>query len=220
MKASKLFYTPFKGLKAALEGNKFFSNRKDIIEIRSDEEIFREAMADVREIKEFREIPPKKAPKIEPLPPPEHDSLEDLRRVVNGEIKIRLSDTGEYIEWIRPDIRKDIVQKLHQGDFSVQDYIDLHGMTLGEAKDALSLFFKEAIKKNLFCIKVIHGRGLRSPGKPVLKEALKKLLQGQFKKWILAYSTARDCDGGLGATYVILKSSHSVSPLRHKRGQM
>lgn len=224
MKASKLSYTPFKGLKAALEGNKFFSDRKkdikNIIEIRSDEEIFIEAMADVREIKEFREIPPTKAPKIEPLLPPEHDFLEDLRRVLNGETKIRLSDTGEYIEWIRPDIRKDIVQKLHQGYFSVQDYIDLHGMTLGEAKDALSLFFKEAIKKNLFCIKVIHGRGLRSPGKPVLKEALKQLLQGQFKKWILAYSTARDCDGGLGATYVVLKSSHSVSTIRQKRGQM
>ena len=137
---------------------------------------------------------------------------------MNGEIKIRLSDTGEYIEWIRPGIRKDIAQKLHQGDYSVQDCIDLHGMTLGEAKRALSLFFKEAIKKHLFCIKVIHGRGLRSPGEPVLKEALKKLLQGQFKKWILAYSSAKDCDGGLGATYIILKSHPSVSPVSRGRG--
>jgi DNA-nicking Smr family endonuclease len=223
MKASKLSYTPFKGLKAALERTQFILSRKDIIEIRSDEEIFFDAMADVREIKEFREIRPKQPSKTKPLPPSKHDSLEDLRRVVNGEIKIRLSDTGEYIEWIRPDIRKDIVQKLHQGDFSVQDYIDLHGMTLGEAKEALSLFFKEAIKKHLFCIKVIHGRGLRSPGEPVLKEALKKLLQGQFKKCILAYSTAKDCDGGLGATYIMLRSNPSLSRLikgGHKQGQL
>jgi DNA-nicking Smr family endonuclease len=222
MKTYKLSYTPFKGLRAVLESNQFNLSREKVMEIRSDEEIFLDAMADVREIKEFREIPLKKARKIEPLPVREHDCLEDLRRIVSGKIKIRLSDTGEYIEWIRHNVRKDIVQKLHHGDFSVQDYIDLHGMTLGEAREALDLFFKEAIRKHLFCIKVIHGRGLRSPAKPVLKEALKKMLQGRYKKWILAYSTARDCDGGLGATYVIFESnpsSSSNSGYRIKRGR-
>ena len=117
-------------------------------------------------------------------------------------------------------MRKDIAWRLHQGDFSVQDYIDLHGMTLSEAEEALCLFFREAIKKRLFCVKVIHGRGLRSPRGPVLKEALKRWLQGSFKKWVLAYSTAKDCDGGLGATYLILKSNPSVSPLIKGRNKM
>jgi len=207
MKTSKLSHTPFKGLKEALKNNKFILSENNMIEIRTDEEIFIDAMADVREIKEFREIPPKTPPKIEPAPSRADDSLEDLKRVVKGEGKIRLSDTGEYIEWVRPNIRKDILQKLHQRNFSIQDYIDLHGMTLSEAEEALSLFFREAIRKRLFCVKVVHGRGLRSPQGPVLKEALKRLLQGQFRKWVIAYSTAKDCDGGLGATYIILKSN-------------
>ncbi len=203
---TKLSYTPFKGLRKVLEGNQFTFAKKDIVEIRTDEEIFLDAMSDVREIREFRQIPPKQPPKIVFPPERRDESLEDLKRVVTGETKIRISDTGEYIEWISPDIRKDILKKLHRGDFSVQDYIDLHGMTLGVAEEALSSFFREAVRKRLFCIKVIHGRGLRSPNGPVLKEALEKLLQGQFRKWTLAYSTAKDCDGGLGATYIILKS--------------
>jgi DNA-nicking Smr family endonuclease len=207
MKTSEWSFTPFKGLKEALENNEYTFNEKNTIKNKTDEEIFVDAMADVREIREFREIPFKSPPRIEHRHVRTDDSLEVLKQIVKGEIKIRLSDTGEYMEWISPDMRKDIAKRLHQGDFSVQDYIDLHGMILREAEEALFLFFKEAIKKGLFCIKVIHGRGLRSPGGPVLKEALQKWLQGSFRKWVLAYSTAKDSDGGLGATYIILKSS-------------
>jgi DNA-nicking Smr family endonuclease len=172
---------------------------------KTDEELFIEAMAEVREIREFREIPYKSPRKIKPRPAPPDNGLEILKQIVKGEGKIRLSDTGEYIEGTSPRVRRDITRKLHQGDFAVQDSIDLHGMTLGEAEEALTLFFRDAVKRRLFCINVIHGRGLRSPNGPVLKEAFRKLLHGSFSRWVLAYATAKDCDGGLGATYVILK---------------
>ena len=211
VKTSKLTFTPFKGLKEVLENRKFTFPRKDVAgkdvaAARTDDEIFRDAMADVREIREFRKIPAKKPPKIEQVPVRRDDSLDVLQSIVKGETRIRLSDTGEYIEWIRPNLRKDIVRRLHDGNFSVQDSIDLHGMTLRQAEEAVGSFFKHAIKNRLFCIKVIHGRGLRSPGGPVLKEALIKWLHGNFRKWVLAYSSAKDCDGGLGATYIILKT--------------
>jgi DNA-nicking Smr family endonuclease len=209
VKTSKLTFTPFKGLKQALEDHKLTFTRKDVTGrdvtgTKTDEDIFRDAMADVREIREFRKIPAKKPPKIDRLPVRRDDSLDVLQSIVKGEARIRLSDTGEYIEWVRPDLRKDILRKLHHGNFSVQDSIDLHGMTLREAEEAIGSFFRQAVKNRLFCIKVIHGRGLRSPGGPVLKEALIKWLHGNFRKRVLAYSSAKDCDGGLGATYIIL----------------
>jgi DNA-nicking Smr family endonuclease len=129
-----------------------------------------------------------------------------LRHIVEGKKKIRLSDTGEYREWTNPSLRGNVSRRLHEGRFAVQDSIDLHGMTRDEAEEALHCFFAGAIRKRLFCIKVIHGRGLRSPRGPVLKEALGKWLQGSLRKWVLAYATAKDCDGGLGATYIILRS--------------
>ena len=202
-------YTPFKGLRDALGHRKFDEAKDNPVTSKTDEEIFQEAMADVREIKEFRKIPvqrPAKTERQRAKTDNTDNSVQILQQIVNGESKIRLSDTGEYIEWVSPRIRKDIAQKLHRGDFSVQDYIDLHGMTLKGAEEAFLLFFQEALKRQLFCIKVIHGRGLRSPQAPVLKEALKAWLQGKLRKRILAYSSAKDCDGGLGATYIIIKT--------------
>lgn len=206
MKSLRYSLKSFKELKGIAECiSKESLNGIENHDNKTDEEIFREAMADVKEIKEFREIVPKK-PKIKLPHQVEEDSFKILKQIVNGERKIKLSDTGEYIEWVRPNIRKDIAQRLHDGLFSVQDFIDLHGMTINEAKEEFSKFLKEAIKKHLFCVKVIHGRGLRSPRGPVLKEALKKWLHGTFRRWIVAYSSAKDCDGGLGATYIILKT--------------
>jgi DNA-nicking Smr family endonuclease len=205
-------FTPFQGLKKALKRKGYEEDKSPTIKEPTDEEIFLDAMADVKEIKEFREIPLSEPPQFtyskeqSKVSTGTDESVEILRKIVNGEGKIRLSDTGEYIEWVSPRIRQDIAQRLHRGDFSVQDYIDLHGMTLSEAEEVFRLFFQDALKRRLFCIKVIHGRGLRSPRGPVLKEALKVWLQGKFRKWILAYSSAKDCDGGLGATYIILKS--------------
>ena len=179
--------------------------RKDTPAPKTDEELFLQAMADVKEIREFREIPFRSPKGVRSRTMREEDDLAILRQIVRGEQKIRLSDTGEYIEWTNPRMRSDIARRLHHGDFAVQDSLDLHGMTLAEAKEALDLFFRDAVRRRLFCIKVIHGRGLRSPNGPVLKEAFRKLLHEHFRKWVIAYATAKDCDGGLGATYVILK---------------
>jgi DNA-nicking Smr family endonuclease len=189
-----------------------FKELKNIIDIKgpiknvkTDEEIFLEAMTDVRENKEFRKIPYQSPPAVKIPTPQQEDDVNVLKEVVLGKRRIRLSDTGEYIEWTRPGTRKDLARRLHKGDFSVQDCIDLHGLTLTEAEEALIEFFREAILRQYSCIKVVHGRGLKSPHGPVLKEAFKKLLRGPFRKWVLAYATAKDCDGGLGATYVLLK---------------
>jgi len=172
---------------------------------KTDEEVFLEAMADVKEKREFREIPYKSPGIIKVTPSRSEDHFEVLKDIVYGKRKIRLSDTGEYREWTRTGTRKDLAKRLHQGDFSIQDYIDLHGLTLIEAEEALRKFLREAIAKQYSCVKVIHGRGLKSPKGPVLKEALTQWLQGPFRKLVLAYATAKDCDGGLGATYVLLK---------------
>jgi DNA-nicking Smr family endonuclease len=189
----------FKDLKNVLEIKKLPES------VKTDEEIFLEAMADVRERQEFRKIP-YSSPAMMKIPSPQtEDDINVLKEIVHGKKKIRLSDTGEYIEWTRPGARKDLAKRLHGGDFSVQDYIDLHGLTLSEAEEAIIQFFKRALTMQHSCVKIIHGRGLKSSHGPVLKDALIKWLQGPFRKLILAYVTAKDCDGGLGATYVLLK---------------
>ena len=95
--------------------------------------------------------------------------------------------------------------KLHTGHFSVQGYIDLHGYTGDEVNEQLDGFLAEAFRKDWRCVKIIHGRGLRSVKGPVLKDAVIKRLAGRYRKRITAFVTARQCDGGLGALYVLLR---------------
>jgi len=202
LKRDHFTFTPFKGLRDSL------GEKRNPAETRTEEEVFLDAMSDVREIREFREIPyrkPGNRPRKGILAKKRDDTVEILRAIVRGEKKIRLSDTGEYIEWRSPEFNRNITRRLHEGDYSVQDCIDLHGMTTSEAEEALFRFFREAIRRGHFCVKVIHGRGLRSHRGPVLKKAMEKWLHGSFRKLVGAYVTAKDCDGGLGATYIILK---------------
>ena len=184
--------------------------------LKTDREIFLEAMEGVRQIKEFQTAAFPARPK--PKPPEKGawgvSSLADeafvmrhLSALVRGKARITLSQTGEYIEWTGPGTPSGLARRLHGGEFTVREYIDLHGMTRDEAFGAMRSFLLEARVKRTFCVKVIHGRGLRSPAGPVLKEAVRKWLEGPFRKYVLAYSSARACDGGPGATYVILKSS-------------
>lgn len=181
-----------------------------------EEELFREAMKGVNEISEFRRIPFRRKRK-EPLcrrDNPEKEALCTLREIVDGRRPISLPETQEYVKWVNPDCKGDVTRRLHEGKHSVQDSLDLHGLTVGEAEIEVEAFLKTAIKDGFRCVKIIHGRGLRSPLGPVLKDRLTSLLSsGRYKRSIAAFVTARQCDGGLGAVYVLLKSaSPSGSP--------
>jgi len=61
------------------------------------------------------------------------------------------------------------------------------------------------------CVLIIHGRGHGSKDHiPVLKNALKSwFTRRALRKKILAFTTARSCDGGAGAVYVLLKKFRS-----------
>jgi DNA-nicking Smr family endonuclease len=175
----------------------------------TDEELFGREMENVLVIEEFRSLAcasRQRKTKTEPVPhDPEEEAFRVLREITAGECPIHLPDTQEYVEWIHPQFRDDIIQSLHEGKFAVQAFLDLHGCTIPEAEEELDEFVKDALKKSLRCVKVIHGRGLRSVKGARLKYAVVARLSGHFRKDIIAFVTARQCDGGLGALYVLLR---------------
>jgi len=172
-----------------------------------DEALFADAMREVREIKEFRRIPVqrKKSIALRRKISSDKEAIQALEEIVTGRRAIHLPDTQEYVEWIHQDYRGGIIKKLHEGKYSVQDYLDLHGLCVEEAEKEVKYFLKDSLRKGHRCVKIIHGRGLRSPGGPVLKDALISWLSGRYRKNIIAFVTARQCDGGLGALYILLR---------------
>ena len=172
-----------------------------------DEALFADAMREVREIKEFRRIPVqrKKSIALRRKISSDKEAIKALEEIVTGRRAMHLPDTQEYVEWVHQDYRGGMIKKLHEGKFSVQDYLDLHGLCVEEAENEVRYFLKDSLIKGHRCVKIIHGRGLRSPGGPVLKDALITWLSGRYWKNIIAFVTARQCDGGLGALYILLR---------------
>lgn len=126
-------------------------------------------------------------------------------------IEIKIWLTPEYIEGRASGVSKRIIKALREGKIAVKRTLNLRGMFVEEAKEAFEEFMKEAILNGDRCVLVIHGRGLSSKHDPVLKNKVREWLEkGPYRKYVLAYCSARPCDGGLGATYVLLSSK----PLR------
>jgi DNA-nicking Smr family endonuclease len=96
-----------------------------------------------------------------------------------------------------------VLKKLRRGQYRVQAELDLHGLTVAEAKSALRDFLAHALAEHTRCVRIIHGKGLRSgPRGPVLKHAVGGVLRRVAA--VLAVVSARDVDGGTGAVYVLL----------------
>ena len=175
----------------------------------TEAELFSNAMDDVQAIEEFRTLScvkhhPRETAESRPQSE-DHDSLGILNEIAAGQRPIYLPDTQEYISWASPEYDERIVLELHNGRYAVQAFVDLHGFTVGEAETELDLFLRDAFRKGLTCIKIIHGRGLRSVKGPRLKDAVVRRLLGHFRKELIAYTSARQCDGGLGALYVLVR---------------
>lgn len=115
-----------------------------------------------------------------------------------------IEQLGEGMAFRREALPKRIFRLLRSGRFSVEAEIDLHGLYVDQAKSALRTFIVEAARQRLGCIRVVHGKGLRSgPAGPVLKGSV-PLWLSQWDE-VLAFVSARPRDGGSGALYVLIK---------------
>lgn len=181
--------------------------------------LFAQAMAEVQPLKSNRHWrrPRQTATRFHRRGDDERDACEALQRLVQTGTGYRVSDTSEYMEAASPGIGKEIVRRLHQGRYAIQAHIDLHGLRSDEATDALQAFIRDAIVKGLRAVMIIHGRGLSSPKSPVLKKLVFRwLTRGPLRKWIIALASARLCDGGAGATYVLLRQRPATRCERKK----
>ena len=128
-----------------------------------------------------------------------------LREAISDEFDVgTLLEIDEHLSFRRPGIGTDVTRKLRQGHWSIQRQLDLHGLRSDDARAALSTFIHDACQHGLRCIRVVHGKGLGSPGKaPVLKNKVHSWLAQ--KSEVLAFVQARPADGGAGALVVLLK---------------
>jgi len=193
-------------------------------ETKSEEELFREAMEGVDRISRENCVerilifhPAEKEEMKEGGDREDAEALSELTRLVTEGDGFRVEDTPEYIEGTSYDIPAEIAGRLHQGRYSIQAHLDLHGMDTPNAKAMVEKFLKWAVTTGKRGVLIIHGRGLASPGEPVLKtRVIEWLTRGPRRKWIAAYASARLHDGGTGATYVLLRGRAVTNRVKKK----
>jgi DNA-nicking Smr family endonuclease len=166
--------------------------------------LFRDAVRGTRPIKSPQRADEPSAPP--PLPVQSLlDAHDTLRESVSGSIDVEhLMETGEELVFLRPGMSREILRRLRRGHWVVQDDLDLHGMTSEQARHLLVQFLAACIRRGLRCIRIVHGKGLRSPNRePVLKNKVRGWLVQREE--ILAFCQAPAHHGGGGALLVLLK---------------
>jgi len=129
-----------------------------------------------------------------------------LRESLDGDSADPQLAGGEELVFNRPQVQPGVLRQLRRGAYRVEREIDLHGLTVAEAKHALRLFLVQALEQRVRCVRIIHGKGLRSGHRgPVLKLAVSGVLRRSGA--VLAYVSARPVDGGTGALYVLLSAN-------------
>lgn len=191
---------------------------------KSEESLFRKAMADVTPLKGRKRHVASNHFSVDRIAPSSKDAEDDvllkLKELVKHGTGFKVALTPEYMEGIGPQVCPELSKRLHRGDFSVQAHIDLHGLRVSEAQKAFEAFLSRSIRNGLQAVLVVHGRGLSSPAAPVLKTNLYKwLTQGPWRKWVLAFASAPNHDGGAGATYIMLRKKPLPKRLCKRKNQ-
>jgi DNA-nicking Smr family endonuclease len=198
-----------------------FKNDESVQNPEFEEDLFGKAMEGVTPISRDNSVE-----RICQVDPPEgfrdNEDTETLSKLVDL-VKygkgFNVADTPEYIEGTGYHVSRAVAKRLHQGDYSIEAHIDLHGYNSEDAKEIFEKFLKWALFTGKKGVLIVHGRGLCSPSEPVLKKKVEEwLTRGLWRKWVVAYSSARICDGGAGATYVLLRE-RPVSK-RYKLGKL
>lgn len=171
-----------------------------------DEALLREALKDVAPLPDpgkviLRRHPPRPVP-VQRLLDDEQVLADSLSDHIPAEIGL---ETGDELLFLRNGLSNLTLRKLRRGHWTTQDQLDLHGLRSDDARTLLVGFLNQALVKGWRCVRIVHGKGLRSENRePVLKRKVGNWLAQRDE--VLAFVQARPEDGGSGAVLVLLKA--------------
>lgn len=173
-------------------------------DIPDDMDLFRREMGDVRPLKTAGSAAPKRS-----RPDPRPHQRERDERAVLDELLVMQDyeeglETGEELRFLRPGYQKRYLQRLQRGRYSIRDHLDLHHMNVETARRALLEFIDRSVCAGYGCVRVVHGKGLRSRGRPRLKEMADHVLRRHPA--VIAFSSCRPVDGGTGAVVILMRN--------------
>ena len=140
----------------------------------------------------------------------EDDARARLHALVEEGSPFEVVDDGRRIEGRRRGVDGRLVRRMRLGDLPIDATLDLHGMRVDEARQAVESFVRDRRVKADRVVAIVHGRGRNSPaGLPVLRgEVAAWLSEGKASTHVAAFVTAPEAQGGEGAMCVLLASQN------------
>jgi len=192
------------GYNAAMRKPVHFPKKPMPASVLSDEDsrLFRETVGAVSPLLNDRVMPERKL--LKPYP---RRRMHEADWSDTTPSDIPLLATGDVMSFMASGIQKRVLRHLRAGKFGVDVELDLHGLTVDEAKRRLGGFLQTCVADGCRCVHLIHGKGYRSEGDyPILKNRINLWLRQHPD--VLAFCTARPMEGGTGAVYVLLRDAH------------
>jgi DNA-nicking Smr family endonuclease len=165
-----------------------------------DAALFREAVGAVRRIEASESANERPGPAPEPrrLRMDEAEALRESR----DPAALAAIDAADVLSFRRNEVPEKTLRQLRRGQFSIQDELDLHHLRAADAERLLKTFLNQARRGSRLCVRIVHGKGLRSESTPVLKSLVDKVLRHRGD--VLAFTSAPVNQGGTGAVLVLL----------------
>lgn len=167
----------------------------------SDEDLFRAAVGDVREVRSPDRVVHTRKPK-----PTTRMAQQDERAALR-EFQLGLDEhplgADETLSYRSSELPSTAWNRLRRGEYSAMAELDLHHYSLAAATRELSLFLREAVREEIACVLIIHGKGRGSESIPQIKNLVNQRLR--HDNHILGFHSAPSNRGGEGAVYVLLK---------------
>ena len=229
-KEDKTFHRPFSHLKTLVDKKQLplapvpeaVAKPQPPLTRRQEDELFAREMDDVTPLKhnQYWCLPRRPLTVVSTRSREEEEDVAALQQLIRTGEGFDISQTDEYMEASAPGTDPRLTRRLHQGRYTIQDHIDLHGLFVKEAEASLDRFIRQSIKRGRHAVLIVHGRGLRSPQKPVLKgKVFEWLTRGPLRAHVVALASAKACDGGAGATYALLRAKPYTKKQRIGRRQ-
>ncbi len=143
---------------------------------------------------------------------------EARRQAAEGEPEGRLNslvdegveplDAWYVLAFKRPGIQHGVYKKLRQGRYEIDARLDLHRLSVKQARIDVHSFIQDAMQYGLRTVLILHGKGQRKA-----EQEKTAVLKGYVNHWlqdseeVQAFHSAQPVHGGTGAVYVLLRKS-------------
>ena len=168
-----------------------------------EESLFMSEMTGVTPLKSDNKIKLNK----KPTKPRQQSATEDYNFAIDDVFSSAeiIEDCPDILSFSRSGLQHSVLKKLRQGKNPIEHTLDLHGLTVEQARVELLEFLGECEAARVRHAIIIHGKGFRSKDKAVIKPMVNRWLRAVDN--VLAFHSAQPADGGSGAVYVLLKKT-------------